>query len=69
LNGWLHITLPYAVFRAEVRNGVVMETAPIGSWLVGRSVQAVRTWVARKGGTILTHKDEGVTRGPARGII
>jgi len=46
------IVLSYAVFGIEEQGGKVVEAAPIGAWMVGKSLEFVREWVKGKRGTI-----------------
>lgn len=49
---WLTIDLPYACFYIEVSNGLIVKAAPIGAWMVGKTVDEVERWVNKKGGII-----------------
>jgi len=46
------ITLSYACFGIEIKNNKVVEVAPIGRWMIGKSFMHVCEWVNRKGGII-----------------
>jgi hypothetical protein len=46
------VTLPYACFGVEVKGQTVVDAAPIGRWMVGKSLVVVGEWVARKHGTL-----------------
>jgi hypothetical protein len=46
------IVLSYAVFGIVVMDNKVTNSAPIGCWMVGKTLDSIRSWVVRKGGTI-----------------
>lgn len=46
------IQLSYATFGVIDQEGVITETAPIGSWMVGKSVAEIQQWVTSKKGTM-----------------
>jgi hypothetical protein len=46
------VVLSYAVFGIIVRNGFVVETAPIGRWMIGKPINAIRAWIIGKRGTL-----------------
>ena len=52
---WVRIELRYAVFGVKVHDdgtrAYVVESAPIGHWMVGRDWHDVAGWVSRRGGT------------------
>lgn len=57
------VRLSYAVFGVITDAlGVVVEAAPVGRWMVGKSIDVVRRWVASKRGDVV---DLGPTRSPA----
>lgn len=45
------ISLPYATFGVEVRDAVIVDSAPIGRWMRGKALLFVKRWVAGKMGT------------------
>lgn len=49
---FLRIELPYAVAGIEVDNGIVVRTAPIFRWMIGKTEQYIRAWVRRKLGEV-----------------
>jgi len=51
---WFAIDLPYAYFYVEARDGIIVKTAPIGAWMMGKTVSDIEQWVKRKGGSIKT---------------
>lgn len=53
------VTLPYACFGIEAVGNKVVSAAPIGHWMVGKSLVFVGEWVARKHGTLtkITQKE------------
>ena len=46
------VVLPYAVFGVVARGNLVAETAPIGKWMLGKPLNAIRAWVIGKRGTL-----------------
>ena len=46
------VTLPYACFGIEVQGQTVVSAAPIGRWMVGKSLVVVGEWIARKHGVL-----------------
>jgi hypothetical protein len=46
------VDLPYACFGIVGVNSIVMEAAPIAGWMVGKHFDAMKSWIARKGGSI-----------------
>lgn len=47
------IVLPYACFGVDVDdNGQVVDAAPIGRWMIGKSLELITRWVRGKHGTI-----------------
>jgi len=50
------IVLPYAVFGVIVKNDIVVDSAPIGKWMIGKTLNFIQLWVANKNGTILYTK-------------
>ena len=46
------IVLPYAVFGIAARGGMVVEAAPIGAWMIGKTIVFVRAWVIKKCGSM-----------------
>lgn len=48
---WYRIVLSYACFGIRTENDIVIETAPIGSWMKGKHISKIIQWVFSKGGT------------------
>lgn len=47
------VILTYACFGIEVAaSGIVQKAAPVGRWMVGKTLIYVRAWVTHKGGTV-----------------
>jgi hypothetical protein len=46
------VDLPYACFGIVGVNSIVMEAAPIAGWMVGKHLDDMKSWTARKGGSI-----------------
>ena len=42
-----------ACFGIEVKNSIVTSAAPIGKWMCGKSLEKIKEWVKKKGGTII----------------
>lgn len=52
-NTLYYITIPYACFGIEVNiNSIVVNTAPIAKWMVGKHINEVKSWIDKKGGKI-----------------
>lgn len=47
----IQVELEYAVFGVAVRNGVVIDAAPIAGWAIDRSERAVADYYRAKGAT------------------
>jgi len=47
------IVLPYAVFGVIVKNNIIVDSAPIGKWMIGRTLDFIQSWIANKNGTML----------------
>ena len=56
------ITTHYASFGLVVRDGVVVEAAPIARWTVGRNARAVVGWWLRRGATIVVMEERDGAR-------
>ena len=50
-NGLLWISLPWATFGAVVKNGVIVEVAPIGKWSLGKRASVLENWARKKKGS------------------
>lgn len=46
------VDVPHACYGIVTMGGVVTETAPIGRWLLGKSVEQARAWAKSKGGRL-----------------
>ena len=46
------INLSFANFAIIVRDGMVIDAAPIMRWVIGKPLQVAVDYVARRGGTI-----------------
>lgn len=54
----LQIDLPYACAGIVVKDGFVIEAAPIFKWMIGKSFEYISFWVHTKGGKIrMTYHD------------
>lgn len=49
MDEWIHVSLPCATFAVIVRNGVVVDAAPIARWAVGKDERFVANFYRRKG--------------------
>jgi len=46
------ITLSYACAGIIVKNNIVVKTAPIFHWMIGKNLNQITTWVYNKNGHI-----------------
>ena len=46
------ISLSYATYGVIVRDGIVVEAAPIAHWMIGKHWSYCSRWVIRKGGEV-----------------
>lgn len=46
------VTLSYACFGIVVLDGYIATSAPIGKWMVGKTLAEVESWISKKKGTI-----------------
>lgn len=55
MNRWVIIDLSYAYFAIEIDNdSIVVKTAPIAKWMIGKSTEFIYKWVEKKKGKIVT---------------
>lgn len=47
------VDIGYACFGVCVKDNVVVDVAPIGKWMIGKSFIQVQKWVQRKNGNIV----------------
>lgn len=47
---WWYVTLPYATFALEIKNGYVWQTPPIARWMLKRPTDFIGRWIKWKGG-------------------
>jgi hypothetical protein len=52
------IDVGYACFGVLLRDNVVVDVAPIGKWMIGKSFVQVEKWVASKNGKIIKVNNE-----------
>ena len=52
MNRLYQVILPHACFGITATPRRVMEAAPIGRWMIGKSFMYVCEWIAKKRGTI-----------------
>ena len=53
------VTLPRgACFGIEVKGKKVVEAAPIGKWMIGKSFVYISEWIAKKHGTVKQVKED-----------
>jgi hypothetical protein len=50
---WLWVSLPYATYGIAVRDGRVVEAAPIAGWMVGKDERFCARWLFSKGATVV----------------
>lgn len=50
---WIWVSLSYATFGVAVRDGVVVDAAPIARWAVGKPEEQVAAYYRRKGATFV----------------
>lgn len=53
---WFQIDLGYACFGMQSINGTVTETAPIGKWMVGKTLQEIKPWLLKKNAIVIEIK-------------
>lgn len=46
------VKLPYACFGITVKDNIVIQSAPIGKWMIGQEFYKVIRWVEKKKGVI-----------------
>jgi hypothetical protein len=49
----IQVDTGYACFCLVVRDGVVVEAAPIAKWVMGKSVEYVVSYFRRKGASVV----------------
>jgi hypothetical protein len=49
---WYRIVLSYAVFSIIAKNNIVVDAAPIGRWMISKTIDDITTWVRKKSGSI-----------------
>lgn len=57
LSPWLpvetyRIVLRYACYAIEIRDGAIVDAAPIAKWAIGKKLNWFKGWVEKKGGTV-----------------
>jgi len=50
------ITLFYACFGIEICDNVVINSAPIGKWMIGKKLKYIKKWVKLNNGKIIKVK-------------
>jgi len=53
MEGLYQIKLSYATFGISTYNDIVIKTAPIGKWMIGKDINFIINWTFKKGGTVL----------------
>jgi len=51
VNYW--IGLKYACFGITTENDIVIKSAPIGKWMIGKSISEIKKWILNKKGEII----------------
>lgn len=47
------MSLPYATYGIAVKDGKVVDAAPIAAWMIGKPETEVAAWLRRKGAKIV----------------
>ena len=55
------VELPYATFGIIVANHKVVDSAPIGKWMIGKKIGNVKLWVNRKQGKVYKNESKSIT--------
>lgn len=50
---WYWIDIGYATFGVQSENGVVINSAPIAKWMIGKSLQEIKLWLKKKRAKII----------------
>lgn len=50
---WLWVSLNYATYGIKVEKDVIVEAAPIAHWMIGKNVNYIYRWVAKRGGVVV----------------
>lgn len=45
---YFYISLSYATFGIILKNGMIEDAAPIGAWMIGRSIHSIKFWCFNK---------------------
>ena len=45
---WYYIDIGYAVFGVATKNDVIIKTAPIAKWMIGKTAKEVKAWLIKK---------------------
>lgn len=48
-----YIDIKYATFGILEENNIVKKSAPIGSWMIGKNIEFIKSWVKKKNGEII----------------
>ena len=56
-NFW--ISLSYATFGIETENNIVIRTALIVKWMVGKTLKEIKPWLLKKKATVKELNDHG----------
>jgi len=51
-----HIDIHYACFGIIALNGIIMGSAPIARWMVGKSLKEVKPWLLQRKALIIEVK-------------
>jgi len=55
---WVQITLKFATFALGIRDGTIVEAAPIAKWTLGKDERFVADYYRRRGATFNRLPDE-----------
>lgn len=50
---WFVIDIPYAYFAIAIKDGKLVDAAPIAKWALGKTQDYFFNWVKKKGGRII----------------
>lgn len=53
VNVLYQVDIGYACFGVEVKHKIVIDAAPIGRWMIGKTWKDVRLWIENKDGNIV----------------
>lgn len=48
-----YININYACFGIIEENNIIIETAPIGKWMLNKNIEFIKNWIKKKNGKIV----------------